>query len=271
MHQNEFVGTTTLLYALANPIGVIPIFLSLTRGLTVGIRQKTIAVASLAVAAFLSASALFGSDILAFFNVGLDDFRIAGGLFALFIAFEMFQAHCGGFMQTSEERREAQSDIRAIAITPLALPLLVGPAEIGVMITLANDTAQWQGKAALVGTAITTAVLVGTTLCLAMPINRLLGRTGINVATRVMALFVAAIGVHFIMTGCAIICVVFIFDICRYWGQDAGGLSRTGAFGVARDCPPARYQTRSNRSRFITLVQAATKCATNFCWPSELP
>ncbi|MCU6433545.1 NAAT family transporter [Undibacterium sp. Jales W-56] len=201
MHQNEFIGTTTLLYALANPIGVIPIFLSLTRGVMARARQKTIVIASLAVAAFLSASALFGRDILAFFYVGLDDFRIAGGLFALFIAFEMFQAHYGGFMQTSDERREAQSDIRAIAITPLAFPLLVGPAEIGVMITLANDTANWQGKAALVGSAITTSALVGATLCLALPINRLLGRTGINVATRVMALFVAAIGIHFIMTG----------------------------------------------------------------------
>lgn len=201
MQANEFVGTTTLLFALANPIGVIPIFLSLTHAVTASTRWKTVAIASMTVAAFLSASALFGREILAFFYVGLDDFRIAGGLFALFIAFEMFQAHYGGFMQTSEERREARSDHRAIAVTPLAFPLLVGPAEIGVMITLANDTANWQAKAALVGSAVATAALVGATLCLAMPINKLLGRTGINVATRVMALFVAAIGVHFIMTG----------------------------------------------------------------------
>jgi multiple antibiotic resistance protein len=201
MLQNEFVGTTTLLYALANPIGVIPIFLSLTRELTNRTRQKMIAIASSAVASFLTASALIGRDLLVFFNVGLDDFRIAGGLFALFIAFEMFQAHYGGFMQTSDERREAQSDVRAIAITPLAFPLLVGPAEIGVMITFANDTPDWQGKALLAGSAVMTAALVGMTLCLAMPINRLLGRTGINVATRVMALFVATIGIHFIMTG----------------------------------------------------------------------
>jgi multiple antibiotic resistance protein len=69
------------------------------------------------------------------------------------------------------------------------------------MITMANDTADWHGKVVLVCSAVTTAVLVGVTLFLAMPIDRLLGRTGINVATRVMALFVAAVGVHFIMTG----------------------------------------------------------------------
>ena len=201
MNGNEFIGTTTLLFALANPIGVVPIFLGLTRGWKGHAPLKIIAVACLAVAAFLSASALFGRGILEFFNVGLDDFRIAGGLFALFIAFEMFQAHYGGFMQTSDERREAEADLRAIAVTPLAFPLLIGPAEIAVMVTLTNDAADWRGKAVLVGSAITTAALVGVTLCLAFPINRLLGKTGINVATRVMALFVAAVGIHFIMTG----------------------------------------------------------------------
>ena len=201
MSGNEFVGTTTLLYALANPVGVAPIFLGLIRGLRGRDSLKIIAVACLAVAAFLSAAALFGRDILVFFNVGLDDFRIAGGLFALFIAFEMFQAHYGGFMQTSEERREAEADVHAIAITPLAFPLLVGPAEIGVMTTLSNDTPDWHAKGLLVGAAATAAALVGATLILAVPMVRLLGKTGINVATRVMALFVGAVGVHFIMTG----------------------------------------------------------------------
>ena len=80
----------------------------------------------------------FGEQILTFFNVGLDDFRIAGGLLALFIAFEMFQAHYGDLIQTIEERAEAESEVHGIAVTPLAFPLLVGPAEMSVMITLSN-------------------------------------------------------------------------------------------------------------------------------------
>ena len=87
MNGNEFIGATTLLYALSNPVGVIPIFLTLTQRLTAREPVKIIAVACLAVAGFLAAAALIGREILAFFNVGLDDFRIAGGLFALFIAF----------------------------------------------------------------------------------------------------------------------------------------------------------------------------------------
>src|SRR5581483_2531584 len=107
MGLSEFIGTTTLLYALANPIGVIPIFLSLIqRSKTVNI-NRIIALASIAVGGVLIFSVMFGREILAFFNVGLDDLRIAGGLLALFIAFEMFQAHYGGVMQTMEEKIEA--------------------------------------------------------------------------------------------------------------------------------------------------------------------
>lgn len=201
MGWNEFIGVTSLLYALANPIGVIPIFLGLTRQKNDLNTTRIVLVAAFAVTAFLIIAILIGTPILAFFNVSLDDFRIAGGLLALFIAFEMFRAHYGGFMQTVDEHDEAEADIHGIAITPLAFPLLIGPAELGVMITLTNDSPQWPSKLALIGSASLTGALIALTLWLAFPINRLIGKTGINVATRVMALIVASIGVDFIMTG----------------------------------------------------------------------
>jgi multiple antibiotic resistance protein len=199
MDWNEFIGVTSLLYALANPIGVIPIFLGLTKQSKNLNTARIVLVAALSVTAFLIIAILIGTPTLEFFNVGLDDFRIAGGLLALFIAFEMFRAHYGGFMQTIDEHDEAEADIHGI--TPLAFPLLIGPAELGVMITLTNDSPQWSSKLGLIASSVVTGVLIAVTLWLALPINRLMGRTGINVATRVMALIVAAIGVNFIMTG----------------------------------------------------------------------
>lgn len=201
MNANSFTGIAALLFALANPIGVIPIFLGFTQRLKNVDPHRVIVLASITVAAFLAASALWGQAILSFFDVGLDDFRIAGGLLALFIAFEMFQAHYGGFMQTSDERTEAETDTHSIAITPLAFPLLVGPAEMSIMITLSSDLTGWPQKVYLVGAAALTSLLIAVVLWLALPINRLLGKTGINVVTRVMALMVAAIGIKFIMTG----------------------------------------------------------------------
>jgi multiple antibiotic resistance protein len=201
MGGNTFIGVTALLYALANPIGVIPIFLGFTHNLKAIKAPRIIALAAAAVAGFLIASVLLGEQMLAFFNVGLDDFRIAGGLLALFIAFEMFQAHYGGIMQTVDEKTEAEADMHGIAITPLAFPLLIGPAEMSIMITFSNDTPDWDGKVMLVVSSLITSLLIALTLVLAVPIRRIIGKTGINVATRVMALIVAAIGIKFIMTG----------------------------------------------------------------------
>jgi multiple antibiotic resistance protein len=163
--------------------------------------QRIVLTASTAVAALLILAAAFGREILAFFSVGLDDFRIAGGLLALFIAFNMFQAHYGGLIQTLDEKEEARADIHGIAVTPLAFPLLVGPAEMSVLITLSNDATRPLDKVALIGVCLLTTGLVGATLWMATPIIRLLGKTGINVATRIMALIVASLGINFILTG----------------------------------------------------------------------
>ncbi|WP_443749469.1 MarC family protein [Asticcacaulis solisilvae] len=201
MELNRFIGLATLLYALANPIGIGPVFLALTgHGHSIN-RPKVVAIAAAAVALLLIASALVGQQLLAFFNVGLDDFRIAGGLLALFIAFEMFQARFGGISQTAEERSEAERDLHSVAITPLAFPLLIGPAEMSIMITLASDHPDWTQKTMLVAVALLTAAMIAATLLFASAINRLIGKTGVNIATRVMALFVAAIGINFIFTG----------------------------------------------------------------------
>lgn len=201
MNWNDLVGITGLLYALANPVGVIPIFLKLIQGLNGVSVRRAILVASLAVTCFLAFSVAIGTHVLKFFSVGLDDFRIAGGLLALFIAFEMFQAHYGGFMQTLDEKREAEEDIHGIAITPLAFPLLAGPAEMGVMITLSNESSHWINLVFLIACSVFTGLLIALTLWMAVPIHRVIGKTGINVATRVMALIVAAVGVNFIVTG----------------------------------------------------------------------
>ena len=92
---NQFVGTIMLLYALTYPVGAIPVFLAMTGRAGAVKTHRIIVLACAAVAVFFIGSAMFGKEILAFFNLGLDDFRIAGGLLVLVIAFEMFQAQYG--------------------------------------------------------------------------------------------------------------------------------------------------------------------------------
>jgi multiple antibiotic resistance protein len=95
---------------------------------------------------FLCGSGILGRQILAFFNVGLDDFRIAGGLLAMVIAFEMFQAQYGKFIQPADTVDSSEVDIHGIAITPFAFPLLVGPTEMSIIVTLSNDNPGWIPK-----------------------------------------------------------------------------------------------------------------------------
>lgn len=201
MTWNKFVGVTMVLFGLINPVGVIPIYMHLMRRTPSVKSHRILMLASVAVASLLIVAALFGEQILAFFNVGLDDFRIAGGILALVIGFDMFQARYSGFLQTVEERAEADREIHGVAITPLAFPLLVGPAEMSMMITLSNDFPHPADKGLLVGSALLTTCLVSLTLWMAKSINRVLGTTGINVATRIMALVVASVGINFIITG----------------------------------------------------------------------
>jgi multiple antibiotic resistance protein len=88
-----------------------------------------------------------------------------------------------------------------MSITPFAFPLLVGPAELSIIITLSNDKPGWIAKALLAAACLIATLLIGLALWSAVMIERFLGKTGINVMTRVMALLVAAIGVNVIMTG----------------------------------------------------------------------
>lgn len=201
MSAHEVIGTTLLLYGLINPIGVIPVYISLVQRIAPERAHRIVLAAALAVAGLLATAAAFGREILSFFNVGIDDFRIAGGLLALVIAFEMFRAHYGAFTQTMEERVEAEADVSSIAITPLAFPLLVGPAEMSIMITLSNSHPRAMDKMLLVCISVLATCLVAGTLWVAASLKRILGNTGINVATRLMALIVASVGVEFIMTG----------------------------------------------------------------------
>ena len=138
---NQFIGITMLLFALTNPVGAIPIFLAMTRQAGSVKTHRIIILASAAVAIFVVGSIVLGTEILSFFNVGLDDFRIAGELLALVIAFEMFQTQHGKLLQLAASGNEV--DIHGLAITPFAFPLLVGPAEMSIMITLSNDNRGW--------------------------------------------------------------------------------------------------------------------------------
>jgi len=192
------------LLAVLNPIGVIPFFIHFTRDLNPAQRRRTVWVCSLTVFAVIAASALAGLRILEFFGISLASFQVGGGVLLLINAVQMLNAEPAD--SSPRDVAAASQKVGAgdsVAISPLTIPLLTGPATLSTMIIYSQ---QARGPADLallaaygaVGGAATFGAFAG-----AERITRLLGETGINVLTRVMGLVLAAVGVEIMAAGLA--------------------------------------------------------------------
>ncbi len=188
------------LIALVNPLGVLPMFISLTQDFTPAQKQRAIRTAAFTVVAVISTCALLGEQIIKFFGISTASLQVAGGLLILLMSLSMLNAQPSGAKTTAEERDEAEHK-DTIGVVPLGIPLLTGPGAMSTVIVLAGKSHHASDYAALIGSGVVIAALVWLTLQMAQPIARFMGRTGINIATRIMGLLVAAVAVEFIVEG----------------------------------------------------------------------
>ena len=120
-----FIG----LFALVNPVGIIPVFISMTSYQTAAARNKTNLTANLSVAIILWISLFLGDTILQLFGISIDSFRIAGGILVVTIAMSMISGKLGEDKQNKQEKSETAVR-ESIGVVPLALPLMAGPGAI---------------------------------------------------------------------------------------------------------------------------------------------
>jgi multiple antibiotic resistance protein len=190
------------LLAIVNPIGVIPFFIHFTEGFTRQQRQRTIRVAAFSAFVVISVSAMAGLQIIEFFGISLASFQVGGGTLLLISALQMLNA------QPAESRKEdvteGQDKVDAgdsIAVVPLTIPLLTGPATISTMVIYADKTRHWWEIAFLVGYGVVIGIAVWLAFSAAGRIAKVLGKTGINVMTRLMGLILAALAVEVMSDG----------------------------------------------------------------------
>ncbi len=186
---------------LVDPPGIIPAYLALTAGYDAARRRKTARTACIAATLILMAFAGGGAYLFHYLSLTLPAFQIAGGVILFIVALDMIRAQ-KTTQEDSEELKEgaASSDV---AITPLAIPLLAGPASMSTVAVL-NAKAVTGTEAVLVQVAIVlTGVVCYLTLRLAEPIQRRLGTTGIHVLGRILGLVLAGIAVQFVLDGAA--------------------------------------------------------------------
>jgi multiple antibiotic resistance protein len=188
------------LLALINPVGAIPFFLSLTTDMSSSEKAGTIRIASISVFCVIAVTALLGQQIIAFFGISVGSLQVGGGIIMLLMAINMLNAQVGNTRSTPEERHEAEMK-NSIAVVPLAIPLLTGPGSISTVIVYSASVVHWYDRLGLVVIGAVLAGLCFGSLMLAEPIARWVGRTGINIGTRLMGLMLSALAVEFIVNG----------------------------------------------------------------------
>lgn len=190
----------TSLLAIINPLTTAPLYLSLTKGYTAEHRQRTLRTAVITATTVLVIFALLGGVIFKVFGITIHAFRIAGGIILFGIGMDMLQAKRSRVRATAEEVEEGLVK-EEVGITPLGIPMIVGPGSITtVMVLMADASHPAQVAAVLFAIGV---VLGGTYLVLGVGprILRVIGETGMNVMTRIMGLIVTVIAVQFVLDG----------------------------------------------------------------------
>lgn len=188
------------LVAIINPVGLLPVFVSLTSHQTELDRNQTAKVANFAVVIILLVTIFAGQHILNMFSISLSAFRIAGGSLIAIIALSMLQGKLGEVKRNKEEDREA-SAMESVAVVPLALPLMAGPGAISSVIVSAAEHGTIINLLGMSVAVIIFGLLSFTLFRMAGVIYKILGKTGINVITRLMGLIMLSIGIEIMGAG----------------------------------------------------------------------
>jgi len=188
------------LCALVNPIGMIPIFTSMTSNQSIIERNKTNLMANLSVSIILCISLFLGNTILNIFGISINSFRISGGILVIIIALSMISGKLISNMKNN--KKSTNSDVSEnIAVVPLAMPLIAGPGAISSTIVWSTNYSSWQNMFGCTLVIIIFSILCWLLFKAAPFFVCILGDTGINIITRIMGLLLMALGVEFIVTG----------------------------------------------------------------------
>jgi multiple antibiotic resistance protein len=198
MPETAFLITAFVtLFVVIDPPGLVPLFIALTRGMDPARRRAMAQRACLIAAVLLLVFGLAGEAILGFVGISMPAFRIAGGILLFLTALDML------FERRTQRRegREAEPD-HDPSVFPLATPLIAGPGAIATMILLVGEAGPgWGGTFAVLGLMLATILVTFLFLLASPPLERMLGRTGVIVITRLLGMLLAALSVQFVIDG----------------------------------------------------------------------
>ena len=195
----EYLRFVVTLTAVLDPFLAVPIFVSLTAGERPRDKRKLAQMVTLTVFLILTGAAFFGERLLVFMGASLPAFQVGGGLVLLLMALAMLNAQAGGMRQSRAEAAELESG-ELSGVVPLAVPLLAGPGAIGTTI-IAAQAGGIAHTAAILGCIALVCALLWGVLRVADGVGERLGTTGLNIATRLLGLLLAAIAIETMADG----------------------------------------------------------------------
>ncbi len=196
----EYLKFFIALLAIVNPVGIMPVFINLTVNQDAPTRKRNGSMAAFSMGIILLVVLFSGEAILRFFGVSVGSFRVGGGILILLMAISMLHAKMSNVKQTKEEEQDS-AERESVAVVPLGTPLLAGPGAISTVILYAQRYASWAHYGSMLVVIVLLVLVTALLFRLAPTITRVIGKTGINIVTRLMGLIMAAMGVEFIANG----------------------------------------------------------------------
>lgn len=188
----------TSFFTLTNPLGTMPVFLTMTHGLDEAERRAIVKRATIASFLTLMVFTFSGQFLFKFFGISTNGFRIAGGIIIFTIGYDMLQARFTNVKLKNEEIKTYANDI---SITPLAIPMLCGPGAIANAIMLMDDARTLTLKGVLIGIIALVYFITFLILRASTRLVKMMGETGNNVMMRLMGLILMVIAVECFVSG----------------------------------------------------------------------
>ncbi len=196
-----FLVSLSAIFFVVDPIGVVPLFLSMTAGDSQEKMRRTALRACLVACGLMLFFAVFGTVIFKVFGVSLGAFRVAGGILLLMTALDMLRARPSETRTTPSEEQEGVVK-EDVAIVPLAIPLLCGPGAIATaMVLMARGGESLLSAVPVIAAIVLTFVASYFILRASGLVQRVLRQSGVAILERVMGLILAAIAVQFVADG----------------------------------------------------------------------
>jgi len=188
------------LFALINPIGLVPIFLSITENYN---RKERDIIAIKAVIFSFFILILFsfiGEFIFSFYNITVDGFRIAGGILLFKISLDMLESKRSRTRTTPVEQKEAEQKDE-IAYSPLGIPLIAGPGAIASIMILSSETNSYIDSITLLMSLSLVLFMTFFIFKISKMLSKNFGKSGLRIMQRIMGLILMTISIEFILKG----------------------------------------------------------------------